>query len=104
MMKPYSRHAYWILKEMVNMCVMCDKPLFLRACEYIIEWKSLIKLNMLESKRIWQKTNFGGGGGVSGFINLTYMHNTLKLFKLGNNLKGRRNQNFLNFLGIFSLY
>ena len=62
MMKPYSRHAYWILKEMVNMCVMCDKPLFLRACEYIIEWKSLIKLNMLESKRIWQKKNWGGGG------------------------------------------
>ena len=64
MTKPYSRHAYWILKEMVN---MCDKPLFLRACEYIIECKSLIKLNMLESKRIWQKKKFrrgGEGGGV----------------------------------------
>ena len=68
MMKPYSRHAYWILKEMVNMCVMCDKPLFLRACEYIIECKSLIKLNMLESKRICKKKkkkkkNGGWGGG-----------------------------------------
>ena len=48
-----------------------------------------------------QKKKKKGGGG---FRNLTYMHNTLKLFKLGNNLKGRRNQNFLNFLGIFSLY